>query len=266
MVKYVANTWHATKIGFANEVGRIAKAFGVDGRAVMGLIAQDAKLNVSPVYMRPGFRLRRLMSAERRQCAAALRGRDARVHTVISGLPASNRAHIDQAVAAVLRHGRAGSLCSALPLNRGTDDLRESPAVSLVKRLIGEGCEVRIYDREVHTAQIMGTNLAYIRAHVPHFEALLADTVEDCLAWSDVVVVTYAGDGFAEAMGGSGQVRPIVDLAGLFTEPPGAVSTMASPGSVLILDENLPVPFDRRVWNESLALWRTSTPACYRYC
>ena len=91
----------------------------------------------------------------------------------------------------------------------------------LIKSLLGEGCEVRIYDRDVHTAQLMGTNLAYIQAHIPHFAALLADTIGDCLFWSEVVVVTYASDEFAAALGGGEQSRPVVDLAGLFTEPPG---------------------------------------------
>ena len=220
MVKYVANTWHATKIGFANEVGRIAKAFGVDGRAVMGLIAQDAKLNVSPVYMRPGFAYGGSCLPKDVNALLHYAGEMHVSTPIISGLPASNRAHIDQAVAAVLRHSRRRGAVRGLAFKPGTDDLRESPAVYLVKRLIGEGCEIRIYDREVRTAQIMGTNLAYIHAHVPHFEALLTDTVEDCLAWSDVVVVTYAGDEFAKAIRDSGQVRSIIDLAGLFAEPP----------------------------------------------
>ena len=220
MVKYVANTWHATKIGFTNEVGRVAKAFGVDGRQVMQLIAADTKLNVSPVYMRPGF-------AYGGSCLPkdvnALLHYAAELHVttpLISAVPVSNQVHIEQAAAAVLRHGRRRVAVLGLAFKPGTDDLRESPAVPLVKRLLGEGCEVRIYDRDVHTARLMGTNLAYIRAHIPHLEALLSDTVEDCLAWSEVVVVTYASDEFAKAICDGGQTRPVVDLAGLFTEPP----------------------------------------------
>ena len=221
MVKYVANTWHATKIGFANEVGRAAKAFGVDGRTVMGLIAQDTKLNVSPVYMRPGFAYGGSCLPKDVNALLHYAGEMHVATPLLSAVPASNQAHIEEAVKAVLRHGRRRVAVLGLAFKPGTDDLRESPAVPLVKRLLGEGCEVRIYDRDVHTAQLMGTNLAYIRAHVPHFEALLTETIEDCLAWSEVVVVTYVSDEFANAICDGGQARPVVDLAGLFAEPPG---------------------------------------------
>jgi GDP-mannose 6-dehydrogenase len=221
MVKYVANTWHATKIGFANEVGRVAKAFGVDGREVMHLITQDTKLNVSSVYMRPGFAYGGSCLPKDVNALLHYAGEMHVPTPLLSAVPASNQAHIEEAVKAVLKHGRRRVAVLGLAFKPGTDDLRESPAVPLVKRLIGEGCEVRIYDCDVHTAQLMGTNLAYIREHIPHFEALLTDTVKDCLAWSEVVVVTYASDQFATAVCDGGQARPVVDLAGLFDEPPG---------------------------------------------
>ena len=220
MIKYVANTWHATKIGFANEVGRVAKAFGVDGRQVMRLIAEDTKLNVSPVYMRPGFAYGGSCLPKDVNALVHYAGELHVPTPLISAVPVSNQVHIEQAAAAVLRHGRRRVAVLGLAFKPGTDDLRESPAVPLVKRLLGEGCEVRIFDRDVHTARLMGTNLAYIRAHIPHFEALLTNTIEDCLAWSEVVVVTYASDEFARAVCDGGQARPVVDLAGLFPEPP----------------------------------------------
>lgn len=220
MVKYVANTWHATKIGFANEVGRVAKAFGVDGRDVMRLIAEDRKLNISPVYMRPGFAYGGSCLPKDVNALLHYAGEMHVPTPLLSAVPLSNRAHVDEAVNIVLRHGRRRVAVLGLAFKPGTDDLRESPAVPLVKRLLGEGCEVRIYDRDVHTAQLMGTNLAYIRAHVPHFEALLTETIEDCLEWSELVVVTYATQEFAEAVCNGGQARPVVDLAGLLSEPP----------------------------------------------
>jgi GDP-mannose 6-dehydrogenase len=220
MVKYVANTWHATKIGFANEVGRVAKAFGVDGRTIMGLIAQDTKLNVSPVYMRPGFAYGG--SCLPKDVNALLHyAAEMNVPTpLLSAVPASNDAHVEAAAAAVLRHRRRPVAVMGLAFKLGTDDLRESPAVALVNRLLREGCEVRIYDRDVHYAQLMGTNLAYIRANIPHFEALITDTIGECLAWGEVVVVTYASAEFSAAVCDCGRPRPVVDLAGLFAEPP----------------------------------------------
>lgn len=215
MIKYVANAWHATKIVFANEVGRLSKAFGVDGRDVMGVIARDTKLNVSPVYMRPGFAYGgSCLPKDVGALLAHARRLDVPV-PLLASVPVSNAGQVELAVQAVLdlRPRRVGVL--GLAFKPGTDDLRESPAVPLVKRLLGEGCEVQIYDRDVNHAHLMGTNLAYIRGNLPHFEALLAETAAEVVESADVVVVTFASGEFTEALAACDGL-PIVDLAGLF--------------------------------------------------
>jgi len=216
MVKYVANAWHATKIIFANEIGRIAKQSGVDGREVMDIITKDRKLNVSSAYMRPGF-------AYGGSCLPKdVRGliHQAQQHNVtvplLSALPLSNALQIDAAVTAVLRLRPRKVAVLGLAFKSATDDLRESPAVALVKRLVGEGCEVAIYAPDVNKALLMGTNLTYIRENLPHFEALLADELEGLLDWADVFVVTNADGEFREALLRRRHAEPIVDLAGLF--------------------------------------------------
>jgi GDP-mannose 6-dehydrogenase len=215
MVKYVANAWHATKIVFANEVGRLAKACGVDGRDVMDVIAQDTKLNVSPAYMRPGFAyggsclpkdVGALLSQARRYDVPV---------PLLSSVPLSNAQQIDLAFDAVMAARPRRVTVLGLAFKPNTDDLRESPAVPLVKRLLGEGCEVRIFDRDVNHAHLMGTNLAYIRGSLPHFEALLAGSAADAVAWADAVVVTYGSGDFVEALT-AGDGKHVVDLAGLF--------------------------------------------------
>ena len=219
MIKYVANAWHATKIVFANEVGRLARSFDVDGRDVMEVIVQDTRLNVSPTYLRPGFAYGGSCLPKDVGALLALARRADVPAPLLAAVPASNLQQVELAADAVLgfKPRRVGVL--GLAFKPGTDDLRESPAVRLVKHLIGEGCEVRIYDRDVHRARLMGTNLAYIHATIPHFEAMLVDSAAQAVAGADVVAVTYVAGEFAAALADVPGV-PVVDLAGLYREPP----------------------------------------------
>lgn len=220
MVKYVANAWHATKIAFSNEIGRLARGFGVDGREVMRLLVEDHKLNVSSAYMRPGFAFGG--SCLPKDLAALLH------YAKTMGTPAplleavreSNRLLIDLVADQVLQSGarRVGVL--GLAFKPQTDDLRESPAVVLCKRLIGEGCQVKIFDRAVSAARLMGTNLAYIRDKLPHFEGLLAETPQDAMQDTEFVVVTYAAPEFAQALSQAPAGTRVFDLAGLFVAVP----------------------------------------------
>lgn len=220
MVKYVANSWHAAKIGFANEVGRAAKAFGVDGRIVMDLIAKDTKLNVSPAYMKPGF-------AYGGSClpkdvrALLYYAQEMGVELpILAALPRSNQLQIDAALRLVLATKASRVTVLGLAFKSETDDLRESPAVPLVKALIGEGCEIRIYAPDVNRARLMGTNLAYIREHIPHFEHLLVDDPGDALVWAETIVVTHPQAQFSAALAGVRSDKRVVDLAGVFQEKP----------------------------------------------
>ena len=208
LVKSVANAWHATKIAFANEIGRLAQALDVDGRAVMDVIMQDAKLNVSAAYLMPGYAYGGSCLPKDTR-GLVFQGRERGVALpLLESLPASNRAQMDLAAEAVLERRPRHVLVCGLAFKHGTDDLRESPAVALVKRLIGEGCEVRIFDPDVRQSHLVGTNLAYIREHVPHFEALLVDDPAEWLAWADVAVVTYGSPDFAVALRGLPAATP----------------------------------------------------------
>jgi GDP-mannose 6-dehydrogenase len=220
MVKYVANCWHAAKIGFANEIGRAAKAFGVDGRLVMDIITRDTKLNVSPVYMKPGF-------AYGGSClpkdgrALLFYGQEMGVELpILAALAPSNDAQIGAAADLVLAARPKRVAVFGLAFKANTDDLRESPAVPLVKRLLGEGCEIRIYAPDVNEARLMGTNLEYIREHIPHFERLLVDDGDDTAAWADTVVVTHPQEQFTRALDTAPAGRRVIDLAGVFAERP----------------------------------------------
>ncbi len=219
MVKFVANTWHAAKISFANEIGRIAKAFDIDGRDVMNIIVQDTKLNVSPTYMRPGFAFGgSCLPKDLRALLYCARTMDVPV-PLLNAIPTTNQLQIDLAAQAILRSGARRIAVLGLAFKSGTDDLRESPAVLLVKHLLGEGCEVKIYDKAVEEAWLVGTNLAYIQRNIPHFQALLMEEPQQALAGAELVVVTYNTAEFRQVLLESAQGIKILDLAGIFTEP-----------------------------------------------
>lgn len=220
LVKYVANTWHATKVSFANEIGRLAKAFEVDGREVMDIIVQDEKLNVSPVYMRPGFAYGG--SCLPKDLDALLyyaRSKDIFV-PLLNTIPATNSLQIDLAVQQILNYGLRKIAIFGLAFKANTDDLRESPTVPLVKRLLGEGCQVKIYDPAVHQTQLMGTNLTYIQQHLPHFANLLVANPEEALADSELVVATHRTAEFQQILRQVPEDVKIFDLVGVFDEPP----------------------------------------------
>ncbi len=220
LVKYVANAWHAAKIVFANEVGRLARASGVDGREVMSVMTQDAKLNISAAYLKPGFAYGgSCLPKDVRAMIAHAQQHDVAV-PLLASLPLSNALQIDGAVADVLSTRPKRVAVLGLAFKNDTDDLRESPAVTLIKRLIGEGCEVRIYAPSVNKARLMGTNLAYIAEHLPHFANLLVDSLDGLVPWSDVAVVTHVDGEFRDALTDLADGTRIVDLAGLFTRRP----------------------------------------------
>jgi GDP-mannose 6-dehydrogenase len=218
MVKCVANAWHATKITFANEIARVAQACGLDGRSVMDVIVQDTKLNVSAAYMRPGFAYGG--SCLPKDVSALLH--QARKHDVVTplleSLPLSNALHIELAAHEVLRHKPKRVAVLGLAFKPGTDDLRESPAVLLIKKLLGEGCQVAVFDHDVRPARLTGTNLAYIRANLPHFEAMLADTPDEAVQTADVIVVTHAAPDMVDLAKSARGRKPIIDLAGAFDD------------------------------------------------
>ena len=189
MVKYVDNTWHALKVGFANEVGRFAKAVGTDSHEVMDVFCLDTKLNISSKYLRPGFAFGgSCLPKDLRAFSHAARSMDLDLPIVTSIMP-SNDQHIAEAFDMVSRHGSKKVAILGLSFKPGTDDLREAPMVELVERLIGKGFEVRVCDPAVQFAALHGANADYITNHIPHISSLLVDTMDEALEHGEVVVI-----------------------------------------------------------------------------
>ena len=220
MIKYVANTWHATKVSFANEIGRVSKAFGVDGREVMNVIVQDEKLNISSVYMRPGF-------AYGGSClptdlgALLYYARSKNVFApLINSVPVTNNLQINLAVEKILEAKVRNITILGLAFKPNTDDLRESPSVYLIKRLLGEGCQIKIYDTAVYKANLIGTNLNYIQQNIPHFQNLLVGSLEEAFTNTELAVATHKTPEIFQALEQAPPKIKIIDLVGVFSDPP----------------------------------------------
>jgi GDP-mannose 6-dehydrogenase len=218
MVKYGDNVWHALKVGFANEIGAIAKQLGIDGRAVMEVFCRDTKLNLSEKYLTPGFAFGgSCLPKDVRALTYEGRRMDLELPIISSVLP-SNQRHIDRAfnLIADRGHRRVGML--GLSFKAGTDDLRESPFVELAERLIGKGYELCIYDPYVKPSMVTGANREYIQAKIPHISRLMVDTAEELVGWAETVVVGHREAAYARLLDerrNGGGVPTVVDLIGL---------------------------------------------------
>ncbi len=216
MLKYACNCFHGLKVAFANEIGNVAKSLGVDSHEVMRLFCLDTKLNISPAYLKPGF-------AFGGSCLPKdLRGLTYRARTldietpVLAATMASNQLQIARAYDLVAAAGRKRVGVLGLAFKSGTDDLRESPMVTLIEKLIGKGFEITIYDRDVRSASIIGSNREYIEREIPHIWELMRASVDEVLDGAEVVVI---GNGSAEFREIEPRVRAtqrVVDLVRIF--------------------------------------------------
>ena len=189
MVKYFSNCYHALKVGFANEMGTMCKHLGVDADAVTKIFLSDTKLNVSPVYLSPGFAFGgSCLPKDLRALTYKAKELDLKLPVLESLMP-SNAEHISRAVDMVLSTGKRRIAQLGLSFKAGTDDLRESPQVQLIKRLLGEGLEVRVWDEDVSLGRLAGANRQYIEEVIPHIGLVLTADLESVMRSAEVVIL-----------------------------------------------------------------------------
>ncbi|HVI07307.1 MAG TPA: UDP-glucose/GDP-mannose dehydrogenase family protein [Candidatus Binatia bacterium] len=193
MVKYACNAWHAVKVSFANEVGTLAKQLGVDAEALVNIFSADTRLNISPAYLKPGF-------AFGGSCLPKdVRALNYRAKELDLNLPlfqsilSSNDEHLERAVEMVLETGKKKIAMLGLSFKADTDDLRESPQVQLVKSLLGEGRQIRIWDDNVSLGRLIGSNRQYIEEVIPHIGSLLSADLPEVITGAEVVVIATRG-------------------------------------------------------------------------
>ncbi|MFZ5512288.1 MAG: nucleotide sugar dehydrogenase [Pseudomonadota bacterium] len=200
MVKYCCNNFHALKITFANETARLCEALGVDPFEVMDLVCQDTQLNISRAYLKPGFAFGgSCLPKDLRATLYLAKMRDVQL-PMLGGILASNREHVEHAIAKVMETGKRRVGMIGLSFKTGTDDLRESPLVLLAEHFIGKGLNLLVHDPEVQLSRLLGANRRFIEHHVPHIGSLMRDDMAQVIAESEVIVVGLSGDGIFQAL------------------------------------------------------------------
>jgi GDP-mannose 6-dehydrogenase len=212
MVKYADNCWHAVKVGFANEIGTVCKAAGVDAHKVMDIFCQDQKLNLSPYYLKPGFAFGgSCLPKDLRALLYKAKTLDVQLPILGAVLP-SNQLQIERGVQAIVDKGNRRIGILGFSFKAGTDDLRESPMVEVTERLIGKGYDLRVYDRNVSLACLHGANRDYILNKIPHISRLMVPTIEDVLSHAETIVIGNAAPEFADVPRRIGEGQSIIDF------------------------------------------------------
>ncbi|MFC0667760.1 nucleotide sugar dehydrogenase [Azotobacter chroococcum] len=218
MIKYTCNVWHAAKVTFANEIGNIAKAAGVDGREVMEVVCMDHKLNLSQYYMRPGFAFGGSCLPKDVRALSYRAGQWDVDAPLISSLMRSNAVQVQKAYDMIDNHGSRKVALLGLSFKAGTDDLRESPQLELAEMLIGKGFNLSIFDSNVEYARDHGANGHYIKNEIAHVSALLKSDLDKVVAEADVIVLGNADPRFEKLAKQVPAGKKVIDLIGFMPE------------------------------------------------
>ncbi len=218
LVKYTDNVWHALKVSFANEIGNIAKAVGIDGHEVMEIFCKDTKLNLSSYYMKPGFAFGgSCLPKDVRALTYKARSLDLTTPVLNSIIP-SNENQIEKGLSMITQKGSKKIGILGFSFKAGTDDLRESPLVEVIERLLGKGYDIRLYDRNVKIASLVGANKDYILNAIPHISKLMVDSIGEVLEHADTIVIGNGAEEFATVPEQLKDGQVVVDLVRISSE------------------------------------------------
>jgi GDP-mannose 6-dehydrogenase len=216
MMKLACNAFHALKVSFANEIGRLGRSLGVDAREVMDLMCKDKSLNISPAYLKPGYAYGGSCLPKDLRALLYMAKRNDVELPLMAGIASSNVQHVEHAFAMVRDSGHKRVGMIGLSFKAGTDDLRESPLVTLAEQLIGKGYDLKIYDPAVSLAALVGANKRYIEHTIAHIGSLLTRSIEDVAQHAEVLIVGHrTPEAAALVTKGLTRGKRIVDLVGL---------------------------------------------------
>jgi GDP-mannose 6-dehydrogenase len=215
MLKFACNAFHAVKVTFANEMGRLCQSAGLDPLEIMKLVCMDRQLNISPAYLRPGFAFGGSCLPKDLKALLYLgKTNDVEV-PMLANVMQSNRLHVDHAIAQVLATGKRRIGVVGLSFKAGTDDLRESPLVAMVEHFIGKGLDVRIYDPAVNVSRLIGANRRFIEESIPHIASLMTTDIEALVQASETLVVAMKTPEVLAAVSRTRTEQHVIDLAQL---------------------------------------------------
>jgi GDP-mannose 6-dehydrogenase len=190
LAKYADNVWHALKVAFGNEIGTLCKALDIDSHALMEIFCSDTKLNISPTYLKPGFAFGgSCLPKDTRALAHFCVSRDIDAPIIANVLP-SNKRLVERGVDWILETGAKRIAFLGFSFKAGTDDLRESPYLTVIEQLIGKGCSIRIFDKNVELARLLGANKQFLYQVIPHIAELMVESLDEVLEDAEIVVTT----------------------------------------------------------------------------
>jgi GDP-mannose 6-dehydrogenase len=215
MAKYVDNSWHALKIGFANEIGNLCKSLGLDAHKVMNIFCQDRKLNISPAYLSPGFAFGgSCLPKDLRALSYQAKMHDLHLPILTSILP-SNEMQISRGLELILKNGHSRVGILGFSFKAGTDDLRESPLIEVIERLIGKGYDLRIYDKNVNIASLVGANRDFILNRIPHISKLMVHDIDTVLNHAQTIVIGNKDPDFSKVPERLHKGQVLIDFVGI---------------------------------------------------
>jgi GDP-mannose 6-dehydrogenase len=226
LIKYACNAFHALKIAFANEIGTIAARVDVDPAEVLQTLCNDRKLNISNAYLRPGFAfggsclpkdLRALMHRSSRM--------DIALPLLESVLP-SNEQHLRRWIDAALAIPQERIGVFGLAFKENTDDLRESPVVTLIEQLLAKGRDVKVFDPHIKLDAIYGSNLSFLMKSLPHIGKLVVRDLDQLLSWSEHLIIAQPPSSSAQSLILSSSI-PAIDMTKLSHKPEYGTSELA---------------------------------------
>lgn len=231
LVKYVDNVWHAAKVSFANEVGRLCKPLDIDSHAVMDIFVQDTKLNLSPYYLKPGFAFGGSCLPKEVRAVTHLAEKLNVDVPMINSLIPSNEEQIDSAVQMVKETGAKKVAILGVAFKPGTDDLRESPILEVIAELQAEGIEVTAYDPAIVPGPHITQQFAYMQHASPHLKGVvdglpdfLKPSADEACKDAETIIVSQNSPAIRSAMETWTGEAAVVDLVRIKAQTPASAN------------------------------------------